>query len=64
MSEGGDLAVPKTAVLCKIKRCDAVLIATKRVLEKIIKKEAQQPFGLSFLSEEIKNIFLQKKPSL
>jgi dihydropteroate synthase len=61
LSEGGDLAVPKKAVLCKIKRCDAVLIATKRVLEKIIKKEAQQPFGLSFLSEEIKKHLFAKE---
>ena len=46
LSAGGDLATPKEAILGKQQSYNALLIATKTQLEKIIYKCKIQPFGL------------------
>ena len=54
LSIGADLAVPKNAVTCSVKKVDAVLIATYRQLETLAKKELVQPFGLKEVAKEFK----------
>jgi len=54
LSIGADLAVPKNAVTCAVKKVDAVLIATYRELETLAKKELAQPFGLKEVAKELK----------
>jgi dihydropteroate synthase len=53
LSIGADLVVPASTILCETKYVDAVLIATNAQIQKIIKKEKAQPFGLKNLSKEL-----------
>jgi len=54
LSIGADLAVPKNAVTCSVKKVDAILIASYRQLEILSKKELIQPFGLKEIGKELK----------
>lgn len=55
LSIGADLAVPKGTVTALIPRVDALLIATERQLQQLVKKEKAQPFGLKQLSSELES---------
>ena len=55
LSVGADLAVPKGTIVAQKPRVDALLIGTRRELEKLIEKEKLQPFSLKELSEYLKH---------
>lgn len=55
LSIGADLAVPRGTVTASIPRVDALLIATERQLQQLVKKEKAQPFGLKALSVELES---------
>lgn len=55
LSIGADLAVPKGTVTASAPRVDALLIATERQLQQLVKKEKAQPFGLKQLSSELES---------
>lgn len=55
LSIGADLAVPKGTVTASAPRVDALLIATERQLQQLVKKEKAQPFGLKELSAELES---------
>jgi dihydropteroate synthase len=55
LSIGADLAVPKGTVTAATPHVDAVLIATERQLQQLVKKEKGQPFGLKQLSAELES---------
>lgn len=55
LSIGADLAVPKGTVTALVPRVDALLIATERQLQQLVKKEKAQPFGLKQLSSELES---------
>ena len=54
LSVGADLAVPKGTVTARTERVDAILMATRRQLEQLSRKELAQPFGLKALAKELK----------
>jgi len=56
LSVGADLAVPRGTVLALEKEVDCLLIATRRQLQKLAKKELAQPFGLVKVAHEIQKI--------
>ncbi len=62
LSVGADLAVPRGTVVAQTKSVDVILIATSRQLQKLIKKELLQPFGLKELSYKLKSILKIEKP--
>ena len=67
LSVGADLAVPKGTITAEQPRVNALLIATKRELEKLVPKEKLQPFGLKKIAgylEEILKIQESKKPQI
>lgn len=53
LSLGADLAVSKKAAAMSVKHTDALLICTDAQLEKIIKKESIQPFGLKKIAQTL-----------
>ncbi len=57
LSVGADLAVPKGTVTAQYPRVDALLIGTKRALQKLVQKEKAQPFGLKEVSRYLQNYF-------
>ncbi|MEA1916497.1 MAG: dihydropteroate synthase [Campylobacterota bacterium] len=61
LSIGADLAVPKGTILAEHPRVNAILIATRRQLQKLAKKELAQPFGLKELAKEIENFLHVKR---
>ena len=61
LSIGADLVVPKDTICCKDEFVDTILIATKRELEILIKKQKLQPFGLKELSSNLKDLIDQKR---
>ncbi len=63
LSIGADLAVPRGTVVAAESKVDCILIATSRQLQKLSKKELQQPFGLKELAKELKAYLSVKKPS-
>ena len=60
LSIGGELAVQRDAVTCKIQKCDALMIVNKKQLRTIIKKMKAQPFGLKTLSSELEKFLVIK----
>jgi len=61
LSLGADLAVPKNCVTCEDKYTDALLMATPNQLQKLIKKEKIQPFGLSKFPDLLQEFLKSKK---
>jgi len=61
LSVGCDVAVPRGTVVAEKKYVDVVLIATKRELEKLSKKELAQPFGLKEVAKELSKILSVKR---
>ncbi len=53
LSVGADLAVPKGTVTAQTPRVDAILIATRRQLLELIRKEKAQPLGLKAVAEAL-----------
>lgn len=53
LSIGADLATSKEAASLSVEATDALLMCTDKQLEKLIKKEAIQPFGLKKISEKL-----------
>jgi len=62
LSIGADLGVPRGTVLAQTPEVDVLLIATKRQLLKLSKKEQSQPFGLRELASKLKDIAMATKP--
>lgn len=62
LSIGADLAVPRGTVLATTPRVDCVLMATKKQLQTLGKKELAQPFGLKELALELQKIAKVNKP--
>ena len=56
LSVGADLAVPKGTITAQQPRVNALLIATKRELEKLVPKEKLQPFGLKKIAAYLEDI--------
>ena len=56
LSVGADLAVPKGTIVAEQPRVNALLIGTKRELEKLVQKEKLQPFGLKNVSAYLEKI--------
>lgn len=62
LSIGADLAVPKGTVTASEKHVDTLLIATKKQLQLLSRKELAQPFGLKELARQLQSILKAKKP--
>lgn len=62
LSIGADLAVPKGTVIASEKHVDTLLIATKKQLQLLSRKELAQPFGLKELARMLQSILKAKKP--
>ena len=62
LSIGADLAVPKGTVIASTPKVDCILIATKRELKILSKKELAQPFGLKSVALELDKILKITKP--
>ncbi len=61
LSIGAELAVEKNTILCSSKYVNALLIANKKQLKILSKKEKAQPFGLKNLALEISNYINTKQ---
>lgn len=55
LSVGGDLATPRDALLCEKPSYNALLIATRSQLERVITKCKHQPFALKSLSQTLQS---------
>jgi len=62
LSIGADLAVPRGTVNAITHRVDCILIATKKHLKILSKKELAQPFGLKELAHKLGEIIKVDKP--
>lgn len=62
LSVGADLAVPRGTVLAKTPTVNTLLIATRRQLEKLSKKELAQPFGLKELAHRLADLLKSHSP--
>ena len=60
LSIGAELAVPSGVVSCEKRVVDAILLANKKQLELLIKKELAQPYKLKELSKKLKE-FINKE---
>lgn len=56
LSVGADLAVPRGTVIALTPKVDCVLIATRKQLQILSKKELAQPFGLKELANKLSDI--------
>ena len=56
LSVGADFAVPKGTIIAQTPTVDGLLIATKRELEALSKKELAQPFGLKKLAHYLQQL--------
>ena len=61
LSVGGDLILPKEAILCKERFYNGILIATQSQIERIIDKCLIQPFGLKELARILKTHIISYK---
>jgi len=60
LSVGAEVAAPSGVITCAKEKFDCLLIATKRELEALVKKEKAQPFGLKEVANEIEKIISAK----
>lgn len=56
LSLGADAAVARGSVACSIEATDVLLMATHKQLNRFIDKISSQPFGLSRLAEDLKQL--------
>lgn len=61
LSVGADLAVPRGTVIAKTPKVDCILIASKKALKILSKKELAQPFGLKEVALKFQDILHAKK---
>jgi len=61
LSIGADVAVPRGTIIAQDPSVDVMIIATKRHLEKLVKKLKAQPFGLKELGEYLYKLTTVKK---
>ena len=61
LSIGADLAVPKGTIIAATPQVDALLIATRKQLQQLSKKELAQPFGLKEVAQRFSQILKAKK---
>ena len=64
LSIGADLAVPGGVITCEKSHYDCILIATKKHMEILSRKELAQPFGLKRVAKELKKFLAVKKYSI
>jgi dihydropteroate synthase len=62
LSIGAELAVPRDTVLCRRDRIDSLLIANRKQIEILSRKERVQPFGLEKLACTLES-FLVREPN-
>lgn len=62
LSIGADVAVPKGTVIAQEPYVDVLLIANKRHLSILAKKELAQPFGLKEVAKQLKQFVDVKRP--
>lgn len=62
LSIGADLAVPRGTVVAKEAMVDCILIASKKALKILSKKELAQPFGLKDVALKFQEILRAQKP--
>jgi len=56
LSLGGDAAVARGTVACSVARSDVILMGTLKQIQRFAEKISAQPFGLSGISERIREI--------
>ncbi len=56
LSLGGDAAVARGTVSCSVARSDVILMGTLKQMQRFAEKVSAQPFGLSGISERIREI--------
>ena len=56
LSLGGDAAVARGTVACSVARTDVILMGTLKQMQRFAEKISAQPFGLSGISERIREI--------
>lgn len=56
LSLGGDAAVARGTVACSIEKTDVLLIASRKQLTALCDKLAQQPFGLTILALQLREL--------
>jgi len=56
LSIGGDVAVSRGTVDCSIQATDALIIGTRKQIDRFVEKIARQPFGISKLAEELRDL--------
>ncbi len=56
ISLGGDAAVARDSVSCSVETTDVLLMGTYKQHERLVEKLAKQPFGLSAVSSNVKQI--------
>lgn len=56
LSLGGDAAVARGSVGCSIEKTDALLMGTRKQMERFAEKISFQPFGLGQMSQDIKRL--------
>jgi dihydropteroate synthase len=56
LSLGGDAAVARGTVACSVVRSDVILMGTLKQIQRFAEKISAQPFGLSGISERIREI--------
>lgn len=61
LSIGAEFAVPASTISCLEPFVDGVLFATKSQLERLVKKESIQPFGLKELSNELRGFLVSSR---
>jgi len=60
LSIGADLAVPGGVITCEVERVDALLIATRKQMRILAKKELAQPFGLKALAQGLSRLLKER----
>lgn len=61
LSIGADLAVPSGVITCETERVDALLIATRAQLRRLIRKASAQPFGLKKLAKALRGFLREEQ---
>lgn len=59
LSIGGDVAVSRGSVDCSREKTDAVIMGTRKQVERFIEKIFHQPFGIDRLAEDIRQTLLR-----
>jgi len=63
LAEGADAVIPRNAISGKPKKCNVIIISTKRKINRIASRFEKQPFSLKKISKELKNILKKHSKS-